>query len=133
MTPLRFTGARPRLGQGLETVALSGAELEVRIHSPPAKSHANHRFLSDVAYHCGGSAGAARSKLTSTKAIHAPGKMRIVLARPDGAWDSLGGTRVSTGQMGRRDYYLTPTGIFLHTDLILDWRAERESRGRETS
>ena len=30
-------------------------------------------------------------------------QMRIVLARPDGAWDSLGGTRVSTGQMGRRD------------------------------
>ena len=51
-------------------------------------------------------------------------QMRIVLARPDGAWDSLGGTRVSTGQMGRRDYYLTPTGVFLHTDLILDWRAE---------
>ena len=38
MTPLRFTGARPGLGQGLETVALSGAELEVRIHSPPAES-----------------------------------------------------------------------------------------------
>ena len=51
-------------------------------------------------------------------------QMRIVLARPDGAWDSFGGTRVSTGQMGRRDYYLTPTGVFLHTDLILDWRAE---------
>jgi hypothetical protein len=36
----------------------------------------------------------------------------------------LGGTKVSTGQAGRRDYYLTPTGVFLHTDLILDWRAE---------
>jgi hypothetical protein len=51
-------------------------------------------------------------------------QMRIVLVRPDGAWESLGGTRVSTGQTGRRDYYLTPTGVFLHTDLILDWRAE---------
>jgi len=51
-------------------------------------------------------------------------QMRIVLARPDGPWDSLGGTKVSTGQMGRRDYYLTPTGVFLHTDAILDWRAE---------
>jgi lipoprotein-anchoring transpeptidase ErfK/SrfK len=51
-------------------------------------------------------------------------QMRIVLARPRGAWDSLGGTKVSTGQMGRRDYYLTPTGVFLHTDAILDWRAE---------
>jgi hypothetical protein len=51
-------------------------------------------------------------------------EMRIVLARPSGPWQSLGGTRVSTGQAGRRDYYLTPTGIFLHTDAILDWRAE---------
>lgn len=50
--------------------------------------------------------------------------MRIVLARPDGAWNSLGGTKVSTCQTGRRDYYLTPTGVFLHTDLMLDWRAE---------
>jgi lipoprotein-anchoring transpeptidase ErfK/SrfK len=51
-------------------------------------------------------------------------QMRIVLARPDGRWVDLGGIKVSTGQMGRRDYYLTPTGVFLHTDAILDWRAE---------
>jgi hypothetical protein len=51
-------------------------------------------------------------------------QLRIVLARPDGEWHSLGGTKVSTGQTGRRDYYLTPTGVFLHTDLILDWRAQ---------
>jgi hypothetical protein len=51
-------------------------------------------------------------------------EMRIVLARPNGIWGSLGGTRISTGQTGRRDYYLTPTGVFLHTDAILDWRAE---------
>src|SRR5215472_1889548 len=38
MTPSRFTGARPRLGQSLETVALSGADLEARSHSPPAES-----------------------------------------------------------------------------------------------
>ena len=50
--------------------------------------------------------------------------MRVVLARPDRAWSSLGGTRVSTGQMGRRDYYLTPAGVFPQTDVILDWRAE---------
>ena len=31
-------GRSARLGQSLETVALSGAELEVRIHSPPAES-----------------------------------------------------------------------------------------------
>jgi len=51
-------------------------------------------------------------------------QMRIILARPSGSWQSLGGTRVSTGQAGRRNYYLTPIGVFLHTDAILDWRAE---------
>jgi hypothetical protein len=51
-------------------------------------------------------------------------QMRIVVARPDGAWQDLGGARVSTGETGRRGYYVTPTGVFLHTDAILDWRAE---------
>ena len=51
-------------------------------------------------------------------------ELRIVLAQPQGNWQSLGGTKVSTGQTGRRDYYVTPTGVFLHTDAILDWRAE---------
>jgi lipoprotein-anchoring transpeptidase ErfK/SrfK len=50
-------------------------------------------------------------------------QLRIVLARPDGGWQDLGGSRVSTGETGRRDYYVTPTGVFSHTDLILDWRA----------
>ena len=40
----------------------------------------------------------------------------------------LGGTKVSTGQTGRRDYYITPIGGFLRTDAILDWRAEGTSR-----
>ena len=51
-------------------------------------------------------------------------QMRIVLARPNGVWESLGGSKASTGQTDRRDYYLTPLGVFLHTDAILDWRAE---------
>jgi hypothetical protein len=51
-------------------------------------------------------------------------QLRLVLARTEGSWLSLGGTKVSTGQTGRFDYYVTPTGVFLHTDLILDWRAQ---------
>src|SRR5215472_3509692 len=51
-------------------------------------------------------------------------QMRLILAQPQGEWDDLGGTKVSTGQMGRYDYFLTPTGVFLHTDAIVDWRAE---------
>lgn len=51
-------------------------------------------------------------------------QLRLILARTDAPWHSLGGTKVSTGQTGRPDYYVTPTGVFLHTDAILDWRAE---------
>ena len=63
-------------------------------------------------------------------------QMRIVLAQPKGAvWLVIGGSKVSTGQAGRHDYYITPTGVFLHTDGILDYRAlgtfnENHIRGR---
>ena len=48
----------------------------------------------------------------------------VVLARPDRPWEVLGATHVSTGQEGRFDHYVTPTGVFLHTADILDYRAE---------
>lgn len=51
-------------------------------------------------------------------------EMRILLASPSDAWRNLGGTKVSTGQAGRHGYFLTPTGVYVHTDAILDWRAE---------
>jgi hypothetical protein len=51
-------------------------------------------------------------------------QMRILLARPDGPWQSLGGTKVSTGRAGGFEHFLTPTGVFRHTSAILDWRAE---------
>jgi hypothetical protein len=50
-------------------------------------------------------------------------QLRLVLARSDAPWQDLGGSDVSTGESGRRGYYVTPTGVFPHTDLILDWRA----------
>lgn len=51
-------------------------------------------------------------------------ELAILLARPDGSWQVLGGVNVSTGQAGRFDHYITPTGVFLHTADILDYRAE---------
>ena len=50
-------------------------------------------------------------------------QMRIVLAQPDAPWQVIGGAKVSTGQAGRRGYFITPVGVFLHTDAILDYRA----------
>jgi hypothetical protein len=50
-------------------------------------------------------------------------ELRIMLARPDAPWEVIGGSKVSTGQTGRRDYYITPVGAFAHTDGILDYRA----------
>jgi hypothetical protein len=50
-------------------------------------------------------------------------QLRLVLARSGAPWQDLGGGEVSTGESGRRSYYVTPTGVFPHTDLILDWRA----------
>jgi len=50
-------------------------------------------------------------------------QLRIILARPDAVWQVIGGSKVSTGQAGRRGYFITPVGVFLHTDAILDFRA----------
>jgi hypothetical protein len=50
-------------------------------------------------------------------------ELRIILARPDAPWQVIGGSKVSTGQAGRHGYFITPTGVFLHTDGILDYRA----------
>ncbi|GAA4484916.1 hypothetical protein GCM10023157_28910 [Gluconacetobacter asukensis] len=49
----------------------------------------------------------------------------FVLALPDNEeWLVLGGTRVSTGQAGRKYYYLTPTGVFINSPDRLGYRAE---------
>jgi hypothetical protein len=50
-------------------------------------------------------------------------ELRIMVAMPRGAWQVIGGSKVSTGEAGRRGYFITPVGVFLHTDGILDYRA----------
>ncbi len=51
-------------------------------------------------------------------------QLMIVLATPGGDWQVIGGSRVSTGQKGRPDHYVTPRGVFHMTDAILGYRAE---------
>lgn len=50
--------------------------------------------------------------------------LRIMLADPAFPWRTVGAGKVSTGQCDRRGYFVTPTGVFAHTDAILDYRAE---------
>ena len=50
--------------------------------------------------------------------------LALMLSKPGHAtWDMIGAVHVSTGQAGRKDYYITPVGVFHHTDAILDFRA----------
>jgi len=52
-------------------------------------------------------------------------QLMVILAVPgDGEWKVIGGGRVSTGQKGRFDHYVTPRGVFHLTDGILGYRAE---------
>ncbi len=51
-------------------------------------------------------------------------QLAVVLAMPEGEWQVVGGTEVSTGSTGRYDHYVTPCGVFRLTDEILGYRAE---------
>jgi hypothetical protein len=52
-------------------------------------------------------------------------KLALVLALPDSAdWQVLGSVKVSTGNTGRKYYYITPTGVFPNTADRLGYRAE---------
>ena len=51
-------------------------------------------------------------------------QLMVILAVPEGEWQVIGGSRVSTGQKGRFDHYITPRGVFHNTDAILGFRAE---------
>lgn len=51
-------------------------------------------------------------------------QLALVVAQPNAPWLVVGGTHVSTGQAGRFDHYITPTGVFVHDASILDYRAE---------
>jgi hypothetical protein len=53
-------------------------------------------------------------------------RLYLMAAKPGGlaGWQLIGAAHVSTGQAGRKDYYITPVGVFIHTDAILDFRAQ---------
>ena len=52
-------------------------------------------------------------------------KLYLFIVRPGrpSSFSLVGADHISTGQPGRRDHYITPVGVFPHTDAILDFRA----------
>lgn len=54
-------------------------------------------------------------------------RLALFLAMPDGPggedWPLIGSARVSTGTVGRKHYYITPTGVFINTADRLGYRA----------
>jgi hypothetical protein len=51
-------------------------------------------------------------------------QLALLVAQPTGPYEVIGAVHVSTGQAGRFDHYVTPTGVYRHTDAILDYRAQ---------
>lgn len=51
-------------------------------------------------------------------------QLMVIAASPSDEWRVIGGGAISTGQTGRFDHYVTPTGVFHVTDAILGYRAE---------
>jgi hypothetical protein len=51
-------------------------------------------------------------------------RLALVLAGPETEWEVLALEKVSTGQAGRRGYFITPVGVFPHSTAIRDYRAE---------
>jgi hypothetical protein len=124
--PARPTATAPLLDVGREAVLLRaalGREVPHAVVDPPATER-EWIDRSRAALAASGQRIAAPQLVVVVDRNPSVQEMRIVMARPEGDWQDLGGAKVSTGQTGRFDHYLTPTGVFLHTDAILDWRAE---------
>src|SRR5579864_46600 len=49
--------------------------------------------------------------------------LAIVLADPHGPWSVIGGSKISTGEAGPFDSFVTPRGVFVHNGSILGYRA----------
>jgi hypothetical protein len=50
--------------------------------------------------------------------------MAVTLVTPDGLWQILGTSHVSTGKPGRKEHYKTPVGVLLNNGAELGYRAQ---------
>ena len=98
----------------------------------PGVIHPPTRILADAAtraarmLHAAGTTIEAPQLVVVVDRNPAAELLQVMVAAPDPRgtlWMPVGATHVSTGQSGRKDYYITPVGVFAHTDAILDFRA----------
>lgn len=50
-------------------------------------------------------------------------EIAVMIAHPNAPWTLIGVSRTSTGQRGRVQHFITPTGVFDHDGSIMDYRA----------
>lgn len=129
--PVPAPPLRPPPGLSQAEVAREVADLRARL-AAAVPQHLDRSPAADAAWVAHAQAAIAQSayRIERPQLIVAVDRnpkvqqMRIILAQPGALpWQVIGGSRVSTGQAGRKTYYITPTGVFLHTADILDYRA----------
>lgn len=129
ITPLVPPRVRPALteGQVVEEVGRLREELRESVGHEWKRSPARDRIWVDRAWEALRAAGRTIERPQLVVVVDRNPRVQevaLVMAQPRGPWAVIGGTKVSTGQPGRFDHYITPLGVFPHTDAILDYRAE---------
>ena len=118
---------RPDAAMSAEAEALRAAmAANVRNLIPPARAHAaNTAWRAAEMLKLTGRTIDTPQLVVVVDRNPAVETLSVMLARPGGpeGWQLIGAAHVSTGQAGRKDYYITPIGVFAHTDAILDFRA----------
>src|SRR6516165_6532170 len=105
--PARPTATAPPLDVGREAVLLRaalGREVPHAVVDPPATER-EWIDRSRAALAASGQRIAAPQLVVVVDRNPSVQEMRIVMARPEGDWQDLGGAKVSTGETGRFDHY----------------------------
>ncbi len=127
VTPPANIAEQPDGDPSREAAALREAMTqEVRNLLPPARSHAaNTAWRAAEMLKLAGRTIDTPQLVVVVDRNPAVEMLSVMLAKPGGpqGWQLIGAAHVSTGQANRKDYYITPIGVFAHTDAILDFRA----------
>ena len=127
LPPPVATGSDGPVNLSAEAEALRGT-MAASVHNliPPSKAHAaNTAWRATSMLKLAGRIIDSPQLVVVVDRNPAVETLSLMLARPGSpeGWQLIGAAHVSTGQANRKDYYITPIGVFAHTDAILDFRA----------